>query len=108
MIDEYFKLQAEVHAYFGYEENWRILPMTDERQYYWRLDGEGPGRVSFAEKAEYIDSDTQDWYQHEIYTQRHLKRWVYRAVDYTMICCDTHTDGNQLLCIFDNAKEQRP
>ena len=47
-----------------------------------------------------------DGYSDEIYTQQSLKKWVYRADDYTMVCVDTHTDGNQFLRIFDNAKER--
>lgn len=46
-------------------------------------------------------------YSNEIYTQRFLPKWVYRGKDYTMICVDTHTDGNKFLQIFDNSKEIR-
>lgn len=48
-----------------------------------------------------------DRYVNEIYTQRHLTKWVYRGEDYTMILVDTHVDRNQFLQIFAN-KYERP
>lgn len=88
----------------GYVEDWRILPIEDSREYYWTLLGEGPGYVEFAETEKQLLEDG-DYYRDEIYTQRHLNKWVYRTKDYTMVLVDTHTDGNQLLRIFDNLKE---
>ena len=104
-LDDYFELQRQIFEHFGYTQDWRVLPLDDARGYYWRLDGEGPGTVTFAETEEKLASDG-DYYENEIYTQRHLPRWVYRAADYTLVVVDTHTDGNQLLQVFDNAMER--
>ena len=41
----------------------------------------------------------------DIYTQRFYDKWVWRGKDYTMIFCDTHTDGNKFFGIYDNKKE---
>lgn len=49
--------------------------------------------------------DGMNIYECQIYTQRFLPKWVYRADELTMICVDTQTDGNKFLMIFDNAKE---
>ena len=107
LLDDYFALRNQVFEYFGYVEDWRVLPLDDARHFYWRLDGEGPGLVTFAEtEAGLDDTDEADAYENEIYTQRHLPKWVYRGAEYTMIVVDTHTDGNQLLQIFANAKER--
>lgn len=105
LLDDYFELQAKIFEHFGYQENWRVLPLDDARIYYWRLDGEGPGTVKFSETEEELGSDG-DYYENEIYTQRHLPKWVYRADGYTLVVVDTHTDGNQLLQVFDNALER--
>lgn len=106
LLDEYLKLQKEIYDYFGYVEDWRVIPIDDAREYYWRLNGEGyGGKVTFAETIEELDDEEGECYKNEIYTQRHLPKWVYRGKDFTMICVDTHTDGNQFLQIFDNSKE---
>ena len=106
-IDKYFELQEEIFAAFGYVEDWRILPLDDSREYYWRLYGEGPGDVRFAETEALLDDEALEYYQDSIYTQRFLPKWVYRSATLTMVCVDTHTDNNQLLRVFDNLKERQ-
>lgn len=105
-IDSYFKLQNEIFAYFSYVEDWRILPIDDSRKYFWRLNqnAAGGGDVQFSETEDELFSEGR--YVHEIYTQRHLPRWVYEGEQLTMIVVDTHMDGNKLLQIFDNAKRR--
>ena len=110
LLDNYITLQKQIFEYFGYEENWCVLPIDDATDYYWRLDGEGPGTVYFADTVEDLEDkdESGNYYSNEIYTQRHLPKWVYRGKDYTMIVVDTQTDGNKLLSIFDNSKEIKP
>ena len=110
LLDDYFALQEKVHGFFGYVEDWRVLPLEDRREMYWMLrewQG-GGGTVRYAETEDQLSEELEydeDYYEDEIYTQRHLPKWVYRAEGYTMICVDTHTDGNQLLAVYDNTKE---
>ena len=104
-LDDYFELQRQIFEHLGYTQDWRVLPLDDARECYWRLDGEGPGVVRFSEMEEKLNSDG-DYYENEIYTQWHLPKWVYRAADYTLVVVDTHTDGNKLLQVFDNAMER--
>lgn len=106
LLDDYFELQAKIFEHFGYREDWRVIPLDDARHYYWRLDGEGPGNVCFAASEEELATKSGNYYVNEIYTQRFLPKWVYRASDYTMVCVDTHTDGNKFLLVFDNALER--
>ena len=106
LLDDYFSLREKVFQYFGYVEDWRVLPINDCREYFWALSGTGPGVVGYAATEEALQSQDGEYYEDDIYTQRHLPKWVYRGKDHTMICVDTHTDGNQLLSIFDNAKER--
>ncbi len=105
LLDQYLKLQKEVHDYFGYIEDWVAIPIDDRCDMYWTLSGESHGdSVRFASTIDILNSDG-DYYSNDMYTQRFLPKWVYRGEDYTMICVDTHTDGNKFLQIFDNAKE---
>ena len=106
LLDQYNDLLAQVFAYFGYVENWRVLPLDDAREFFWRLEGEGPGIVKFADTVQELVEETGRYYVNEIYTQRHLSRWVYRGPEFTMIVVDTHTDGNQYLQIFSNVNER--
>lgn len=107
LLDDYFKIQKEIYDYFGYKEDWVVIPIDDARQYYWHLTNEGYGdKVLFAkDKNNVFEGTNEDGYSNEIYTQRFLPKWVYRGKDFTMICVDTHTDGNKFLQIFDNSKE---
>ena len=108
LLDKYNKIKKEIFDYFGYVEDWRILPIDDVTDYYWRLfqNPDGSGEVIFADTPEILfDEDSGDYYMYEIYTQRFLPKWVYRGDEYTMIVVDTHVDDNKLLQIFDNFKE---
>ena len=103
MLDDYSKLQAEIYEYFGYEEDWRVLPIDDARGHFWELDED---QVRFSETTEALeDEEAGQHYSNEIYKQRHLPKWVYEGKEYTMIVVDTHTDGNQFLQIFENSKK---
>lgn len=33
-LDDYFALQQAIFQYFGYREDWRILPLDDCREFY--------------------------------------------------------------------------
>ena len=109
LVDDYFKLQKEIYDYFGYVEDWVVIPIDDRRDMYWQLNqnADGRGNVIFSDKP-LTNEMVRDghFYNDEIYTQRFLKKWVYRGEDYTMICVDTHTDGNKFLAIYSNDKEQ--
>ena len=106
LLTRYFDIQQQIYDYFGYKESWVIIPIADARSYYWAYP-EGGDFVRFAETPEKLLSSDGDYYENKIYTQRFLPKWVYRAKQYTMICVDTHTDGNKFLQIFDNFKERQ-
>lgn len=103
LLDDYFKLQKEIYDYFGYQEDWVVIPLEDATEYVWTVEDD---HVSFADNlAQLQDEKVGQYYENEIYTQCHLPKYVYRGKDYTMICVDTHIDGNKFLQIFDNTKE---
>lgn len=108
LLTEYFNLQLAVFKYFGYTEDWVAIPLDDAREYVWELCQReyGEGHVQFAESIEALqDKECGNYYENTIYTQRFLSQWVYRGKNFTMICVDTHTDGNKFLQVFDNSKE---
>ena len=109
LLNDYFNMQQQIYNYFGYVEDWRVLPIEDSTEYYWHITGEESGcEVKFAKYEENLFEGTmEDGYSNEIYTQRHLPKWVYRGADYTMTVVDTNTDGNKFLQIFDNSKERK-
>jgi hypothetical protein len=104
---KYFKLQKEIYEYFGYKEDWKIIPLTDSTNVFWCiLNGEENSSVRFSEsKYSLLSTDNSKIYEHEIYTQRFLSKYVYRGKDYTMICVDTNVDGNKFLQVFSNKNE---
>jgi len=103
ILDDYFKLQNEIYEYFGYAEDWVVIPIDDAREYYWSLLLDN---VGFAKTIKELENEEGEYYENEIYKQCFLPKHVYRGKDYTMICVDTHTDGNKFLQIFDNSKER--
>ena len=108
LLTQYMKQQENIYSYFGYKEDWVAIPLNDSTEMIWGIiGGEGHGgSVRFAPTDEIFDSEG-DYYENEIYTQRFLPKWVYRGAEYTMICVDTHTDGNKFLQIFANDKERK-
>ena len=104
LLDDYQNLRNELFDYFGYVEDWKVIPIDDCRGYIWYLTGEGAGdSVYFAESFQ--DFEEGEYYSNEIYAQRFLPKWVYRGKEYTMICVDTRTDDNKFLAIYENSKE---
>ena len=120
LLDQYEDSLQSIHDYFGYKEDWAVIPIEDRREYYWyhKPDNESQpeiwgGTVTFSNDrnnlikyiAETGDEDEMDIYQEIIYTQRHLKKYVFVGEEYTMISVDTQTDGNKFLAIFSNEKQ---
>lgn len=102
MFDSYFKLLDEIYEYFGFVEDYVVLPLDDRREHDWVIVNDS--EVQYG-KREDILNDTGRYYEDEIYKQRFYDKWIYRGEEFTMIMVDTHTDGNRFLAIFDNSKE---
>ncbi len=90
-IDKYFDLQKEIFDHVGYVEDWKVIPLDDRRNMYWNVDKDEKTSCKYA-------SNKKD-------TQRFLPKWVYRGPEFTIVCCDPHTDGNHFLAIFRNDME---
>ncbi len=108
LLDQYNSARQQVFDYFGYVEDWRVLPLDDARKYFWTLEGEGPGIVKYASTESELKKESGEaYYENEIYTQRHLPKWVYRGAEYTLIVVDTQCDGNKFLQVFANVNERK-
>ncbi len=109
LLDDYFELRKKVFTYFGYEEDWKVIPLDDQTDVHWFLDqrGSDDGSVVWSDEpfTEEIIKHGGGVYSAEIFTYRHLDKFVYRGPEFTMVVVDTHTDGNKFLMVFDNAKE---
>ena len=107
LLNKFFALEQEIFKAFGYEPNWRIFPMVDNRDCFWRLNS-SRREVIYANSVEDLnDEEKGNYYQATVYTQRHLKTWAYRTEKFTMILMDTHCDLNVYLGVFDNSKETK-
>jgi len=108
VFDTFFQYEEEIHEYFGYKEDWVKIPLVDFRDQHWALDQyeDGSGYIIHHEEPLTEERITSlDFYSAEIYTQRFLPKWVYKAADYTLISMNPGVDGNKYLGIFDNTKK---
>jgi len=98
-FDLFFALRDDIHNYFGYAEDWHIIPMADHRSYLWSIDG---GYVNYHEDFQPAEKLT------EIQTDRIYSRddssGIYRGEEYTMI--RVYIRGGYALKIFDNKMEK--
>ena len=108
LLDQYFLIQRQIFEYFGYEEDWCVMPLSNHTASYWMLeqrkDGDGFVAWSHVPFTEEGIRQGDALYSASIYTQCFLPQWVYPGAEYTMVCADTHTDGNKFLMIFTNSK----
>lgn len=110
LLDDYFDLQSRIFQYFGYVEDWRAIPLDDKCGDYWMIIGaEDSSDTSVVHSptpfTEESITEGKEIFGNTLYTQRFLPKWVYRAAEFTMVCVDTHTDGNKFLMVFDNRLE---
>lgn len=105
-IDTYHKLEKEIFEHVGYKHDWSVFPIDDSREMFWHVDPTEQRQVRFAKTEEALQKLEGEFYENEIYTYYHLKKWVYRGKEITLIVVDTHTDGNKYVQIFDNTKER--
>lgn len=97
LLDTLVQTEKAIHQYFGYEEDWKVLPIQNYTSFYWYIEdgsvyyGDTPKEALLADAC-YCDSIL-------------YRDGIHRKDDFTMIAVDTQTDGNKFLSIFDNTKE---
>ena len=114
IIDTYIDAEQAIFDHVGYVEDWVAIPLEDNRDDYWAVDPNEREWCRYSPKKEALEHwlKTDDYgehgdklYEDEIYTQRFLPKWVYRGKEFTVVCCDTHVDGNKFLRVFRNDRE---
>lgn len=103
LLDDYFALQAQIYEYFGFTEVWRVIPLADSTDYFWRIDDH---HVQYADTELELSEQRDNYYESEVYRHRHMTTYIFRAQEFTLIAVDTNTDMNVFLQVFDNAKER--
>jgi hypothetical protein len=108
-VNDYFDLQEKIYEYFGYKEDWVVIPLDNRLDDYWMVTGKGEMDDKYVYSSVPLTQESVESgdkiYGGRIYTQRFLPKWVYRGKDYTLVCADTQTDGNKFLMVFSNDKE---
>jgi hypothetical protein len=103
LLDEYFRIQEEIFAHFGYKEGWRSYPVEDRRDMYWIIDH--GVQVTFAESKDKLPLDEQSEREGNYYCDEIIHEKIYEKEDFTAILVDTQCDGNKFFAIFDNSKK---
>jgi len=115
IVDNYEAAKEAVFKHTGYVEDWRSLSLEDSREMFWAVDDferrwcrYSPVKEDleyYVKTGDYSGPGADHLFEDEIYTNRHLPKWVYRGPEFTLVCCDTQSDGNQFLRIFRNDME---
>lgn len=103
LIDDYEAARQAIYDHVGFKPDWVVCSLDDATAYFWRIDGE---KVKFAKSEEELRIETGNYYEDELYTQRHYPKWVYWGAEFSMVMCDPHTDGVKWFRLFDNEKER--
>ena len=105
-LNGYFSLHREIQDYFGYKEDWEVLPLSDERDMYWMLvEGKSPFVVYSTEPLTVDAINDIGICIQFVYGCHRTRRTAYRRDDLVAVPLGPDIDGNRFLMIFDAAKE---
>lgn len=104
LIEKYCNALDDIYNHVGFKADWVVYPIDDCTEYYWKIIGDNPFEQEVAYHEEHLQVVVLDGnhYQDEIYTQRFYEKWIYEGKEYTMIFCDSHTDGMKYFKVFAN------
>jgi len=105
-LNGFFNLRREIKDYFGYKDDWEMLPIDDERDMNWMLvEGKTPF-VIYSEKPITPETMFEDGCCFgPVCGFLTTHRTAYRCEDLVAIPVDTQNDGNKFLMIFTTSKE---
>lgn len=103
-LTNYENSKEKILKYFEFKESWKIFPIVDLTDKYWKLEED---KFVLFSDIELNDSilKAEDYTNYEIWKYKHLDKWIYEKELYTMIIVFTGIDDNKLLVIFDNSKK---
>lgn len=103
LLSRYNELESQILNYFGYQQEWTMLPLDDMTMMSWMLV---TNRVIWSDKpltVEIIkDGEIYDAFAFAAFNM--VQRWVWEKEDYTLLRVDTRSDNNYLLMVFDNSR----
>ncbi len=111
MVERHFASREAILGHVGYTENWRVLPLDDNRDEFWALAGQ---HVKFSPQRDAIlywlseFDDEYGPYGDVLYEDIVHTMGVFRGDELTLVAVDTQTDGNHFLRIFRNTNEVQP
>lgn len=100
ILNEYNKAKQAIYDHVGFKEDWVTYPINDCTDMFWQIRENKD--VKYANTIKEFNSDNEDYYIDDIYTQRFYDKWIYKGKQFTMIFCDPHVDGMKYFRIFDN------
>lgn len=98
IIENYLDAKKMIYEHVGLVEDWVVCPLDFNLESFWFVED---GIVKYANTIEQFYSDG-DYYQDDLYTQRHYPKHVYVGEIYTLVFCEPHVDGVKWWRIFRN------
>lgn len=95
VADSYFTAKTALLNHVGLTLDWVECPITDERDMYWKIEG---NFMWYSPDKTFKNEDTL--YGDDIYTQRFYPKHIYRGKEFTLIFCEPHVDGCKWWRIF--------
>lgn len=84
------RLEREIFTYFEFEEQWKYLPLVDQRDEFWHFNH---GTLFHAEEK--FPNEWDCPYQTPVIGDK-----IYRKEKYVLIPYDTQCDGNKFVGLF--------
>ena len=100
LLDNYLDIQKKIYEHFGYSDDRGLLPISDLRQYFWRLMLD-INHIRFSENTEALIGEYTVFYDY--YDE--VDDVIYKTEEHTMILINPDYEGEKFLMIFDNKKE---
>ncbi len=104
LLKNYQNALQAIYDHVGFVEDWVIYPIDDCTEKYWAINEEDK-EVHFADSIKEFREETGNFYVEELYTQRFYKKHIYSGELFTLVFCDSQTDGMKWFRIFDNQEK---
>lgn len=105
LLSRYNELESQILNYFGYQQEWTMLPLDDMTMMYWMLADD---KVVWSDKlltAETVEKGMEIYDAVAYIAFNMTERWIWTKDDYTLLRVNTRSDNNHLLMVFDNSRQ---
>lgn len=103
LITDYNQALQAIYDHVGFVENWVVYPVDDCTEMFWTIEDD---TVRYSPTIAELETQSDNHYSEGIFKQRLYRQNVYRGASFTLVFCDTQTDGQRLFRLFDNTKER--